>query len=353
MNNINYYHPINVLTQRGFVELKNVVPGDYVFEYGTSKLLKVIEVPQPSRELIHKVTFNDGREQYLGNCDYLYTGKTIASILSISEDTEFGVIEQYAIDYHNDVYKPLDPDAYLAGALLMYGDYEDEFINIPSYMNGINEVFSNKHSVEYGMEYLNNQNKMYFKYIGDSSNTTITWKKFFNNKNIYPITKDKSLPLIPDEYAHGSLKDRLQFIYGAVDMGYSIKLFPDGTVGIVNKSEDKLKEFQKILWSVGIVSKISYDTNIDKVYKNNYKLEIYGNYQRYPGFTYLVSNIEHILEHDNEIISYIPQFFVSIKQISLMDYNGTENAHGYIGNLILEKPKALYITDDFLPRVSV
>ena len=117
-------------------------------------------------------------------------------------------------------------------------------------------------------------------------------------------------------------------------------MFKDNTVGIVSKYEDRLKLFQKMLWSVGVLSKVTYDPLIDRKYNNNFKLEIIGEYQGYPGFTYLVDSIEHLLLKDNEIISYEPMHVLEISNISLCDQSGHNHAKGYMKNLILEKPKA-------------
>lgn len=344
MNNVKYY-PINIPTQRGIIELKDIVPGDYVFEYKSSEPIKVIDIPKPTKSKIYKVTYSDGTTQYVNDSDYIYTGTSIVPVYSVSTDTTFNDIRCYPIKYNNKVYSPLDPDPYIAGAFLIYGDYEDEFINLPSYMTGINEVFAHKYSVEYDMDHINDVSKMYFKRIGDIDNKTITWKEFFNGEDINKI--------IPNKYAYASIKDRVQFIRGVFDTGYLLKIFRDDTVGIVNKSEERLKELQKILYSLGIISKVSYDTAIDPGNNNNYKLEIGGMHHGYPGFTYLINNIEHLLKCDNELISYIPPFSISLNKISLMYDISSSDRKGYVGNLILEKPNIMYVADNFLPRISL
>ena len=63
------YHPINVLTDKGITEIKNILPGDKVFEYRTGELLEVLDVCEPKHSLIHKITYNDRRVEFIRNSD--------------------------------------------------------------------------------------------------------------------------------------------------------------------------------------------------------------------------------------------------------------------------------------------
>ena len=67
----------------------------------------------------------------------------------------------------------------------------------------------------------------------------------------------------------------------------------------------------------------------------------------------MVDNIEHLLIKDNQIINYDTPFSLSIDKIVDEDMSGHNHATGYLSNLVLEKRKALYITDNYLPRVSI
>ena len=49
---------------------------------------------------------------------------------------------------------------------------------------------------------------------------------------MYVTSKDMRLPVIPSIYAKGSIKERIQFIRGAFDIGYSKKIFPNNTIGV-------------------------------------------------------------------------------------------------------------------------
>lgn len=353
MNGINTYHPIRVLTQRGMIELKELVPGDKVIEYGSGQPLSIKRKTVPTQDLVYKVIYNDKRYQFVGSNDYIYTGINIIPVDEINENTQFKKINQYPITHINKSYEyPVYPDHYIAGAFLIYGDYSDKYLNIPLKMSGINDVFANKYCVEYCMDHLNTEGKAYFKYQGKYGDK-ITWNEFFNGEDTYEKITSLSYPVIPDMYRYAALKDRIQFIRGVFDAGYFPKLFGDDIVGIIHYDISKLKVFQEMLWSVGILSKIEYNPFVYPKSDFKYNLQVIGDYHGYPGFTYMVDNIEHLLIKDNQIINYDTPFSLSIDKIIDEDMSGHNHATGYLSNLVLEKRKALYITDNYLPRVSI
>lgn len=351
--NINNYHPINILTDRGIVELKDILPGDKVFEYKTGNLLKVIGISEPSRSLINKITYSDRRVEYIRSCDDLYTGKDIIPMLIVPKNQEFHDIKQYPVKFDHAVHNTLDPNPYIAGMFLMYGDYHDRFINLPSNMTGFNNINGFRYAVNNNLTPIKYNDKVYFKYADNSKNLRITWKQFFKDIDIYATTKDVREGTIPDEYVMTSAKDRIQFVKGIFDIGYAPNLFDDKVVGIVNKSNRKLKALQELLWSLGILSKIEYEPAIDAEHESMYKLSIIGDYDGYPGFTNMLSSIEELIDRDNKIITFTPPFKTKIANISQIDCKGNYSTSGIMGNLILEKPKALYLTSNFVPRVSV
>lgn len=339
------YYPINILTNRGVVELKNIIPGDYVYEYKTGNLLKVIGIDEPCESLITHVIYNDKRIEYVRESDSIYTGNNIIESRFINSQTKFTDITQYPIELKNRVTTLLDPDPYLAGAFLTYGIINDPYVNLPYYMTGINDVFSNKYSIEYASNSVGLDGRVYFKYINDPSGKRITWKQLFG--------EDIKLDKLFQKYLMSSIKNRTQFIRGIFDMGYSPALFRNNKIGVVCSSKTTLEMIQNILWSLGILSKVEYDDFIDPYHNNKYKLEIIDKHIGYPGFTYILENIEYLLDKDNQIISYEPQFTLKIRSNSSPHTGGFYLSYGTMGNLVLEKPKALYLTSQFLPRVSM
>jgi hypothetical protein len=343
------YYPINVLTNRGKLELKDVLPGDYVFEYKTNNLLKVIGVSDPEYSNIYRISYNDGRSQLVPCNGSIYTGSNIVSMIE-KDNSILEPISQYPICFNTKVSAPLDPIAYLAGAFLIYGDYNDKYLNLPFELYGINSVFSNHYSVNYESTPVSGSNsKVYFIYNHNHKIEKIQWNQIFIDKVIGATTGGISDIIIPDEYMKASIKERCKFIRGIFDMGYSPKLFSNNKVGVVNESHEKLLAVQEMLWSLGVLSEITCDIFAKK---NKYILTILGEYNGYPGFTYLIDHIEYLLNADNKIINHESSFNVSINDIKSNHISGNQY-QGYMSNLILEKPKALYIDGSYLPRVSL
>jgi len=113
-----------------------------------------------------------------------------------------------------------------------------------------------------------------------------------------------------------------------------------------------LKIVQRVLWSLGISSLIDYDDFIDPFHNNKYKLEVIGEKKGYPGFSYIVDNIEHLFYQDNVYRSE-EEFRLMIRPCTNSNILGFSFSKGLMGNLILEKEQAVYLGANFIPRVSV
>jgi len=343
MFSTNSYYPINILTQRGILELQDVVPGDYVYEYGTNNLLKVIGIDLPNTPtIINHIIYNDRRADSVRDQDQLYIGDGITSVMTINHrDHLFKEIKQYPVEFKSTIQKPLTPDPYLAGALLTFGALNDPHVNLPYYFSGSNELFAYKYGVDYSSDSIGLDGRVYFKFIGDPKGSRITWDQLF-----------KGNPVTPDSYVYSTIKNRQKFIRGVFDMGYSPKIFTNNRVGVICNNQEKLKIVQRVLWSLGISSLIDYDDFIDPFHNNKYKLEVIGEKKGYPGFSYIVDNIEHLFYQDNVYRSE-EEFRLMIRPCTNSNILGFSFSKGLMGNLILEKEQAVYLGANFIPRVSV
>lgn len=333
----NEYYPIKVHTQRGLIDLRHIFPGDKVIEYKTGNLLEVKKVYNHIYGKIYDVYYNDKRHSIYLDKDFILNGNNLIRIFDINKNTIFSEIKQYPIKkFNNKIRSPLNPDAYITGAFLMYGDLYDKYINLPYDMDGINSVLEYKYDVDYSINPITS-GKVYFRYKANYKDDMIDWNQFFGRYDIPKIT----------DYIYTPIKDRIQFIRGVFDTGFNKNISPY-SIAISNKSENKLIEFQKILLSVGILSKVTYDPNFDKKHHdNNFKLEVIGDYDGYPGLFYDIDNIDHNLNNDNKIILYDPKFRLMIDKLVPF------KTSGIMSNIKLEKPNALYIDENFLPRVSL
>lgn len=351
MLGLNEYIPIYVQSRRGVVSIDDINYGDTVYEYGTGRELKVIDITNREDDNIYRAEYTDGRSQIYRANDLLFTGNGIGSVAELSKRKDFPEMPLKAIElFRAPVSRPLYPDPCIAGALIIFGRYDTPYINLPLDRSGVNQLFAHKYNLDYADKL--EDNTTFYAYNGGDKSEPITWKEFFPYYDFYATSGMARSPLIPDEYTRASIIDRKKFIRGVFDIGYSPDMFPDN-VGIASTSEDRLSEVQKMLWSLGVLSKISYDPNLPLARGRNYRLDIIGEYDGYPGFFYDINNIRRHLRNDNIIKRPISDFKMKISSIGPVHHNGSYICRGYMRNIVLNKPRALYVTDNFLPRVSI
>jgi hypothetical protein len=342
--------PINILTERGIIPIEKTRAGDYVYEYNTGKRLEVKNIIDLDIDDIYEITFSDHRKSYSYFDDFVYLGnytttlkKFVRNISYVKdfgyENIRYGNIIQFPIEYEKSKIKsPLTPDPYIAGVLLIYGNYNSKHINIPNNLNIPGFLFF-KYNLEYGSVF--EENNMTFIKNKDASEKNITWEEFFPSYKFYAKSHDNNDPIIPDEYMFGSINDREQFIRGIFDIGSYLNTYKD-FVGISHSEETMLKEVQKVLWSLGILSTISYNPNYETG-NRVYHLKIEGQYENYPGLFYDINKIEKSIENR---FKYREDFKMNLKDIKW-------RCMGYITNIVLEKPNMYYITENFLPKISL
>ena len=132
---------------------------------------------------------------------------------------------------------------------------------------------------------------------------------------------------------------------GAFDIGYSKSIFPD-SISISLKDEYRLVLIQRMLCSMGILSNVYYDPTMKDKYERKYRLDIVGNYDTYPGFFYDINYINRVLINDNRKFNFERPFELRIKPIK-------KYTEGYMYNIEVNKPNAIYIDSNFLPRISL
>lgn len=351
MIGLNDYIPIHVQTTRGAVSIENILPGDIVYEYGTGKELRVTDVDPPRMDWIIEAVYNDGRTQIYRFGDSIYTGKGIKNVIDSIISEEYYPIGVHELELHNKkVSSPLYPDPYIAGALIIFGRYDSSYINLPLDRNAANQLFAHKYDLDFADKL--EDNTTFYCWNGEDKSIPITWKEFFPNYDMYVTTKQIYSPLIPDEYTRASIINRKKFIRGVFDTGYSKDMFPD-TVGIAHTCKERLEVVQNMLWSLGVLSKITYDPNLPLSRGRIYRLDVIGDYDGYPGFFYDINAIRKTLDDDNKLIRKLNPFQLRVMTMRSVSMNGATIDRGYMQNIHLEKPSALYVTDNFLPRVSV
>jgi len=347
----NNHYKIKVLTNKGIEFIDNLYPGDKLYDYRFNKYLIVEKVIPIEYKYICNVIYSDNRSQLIGLDDMIYIGDNYIMQLNDNLNWVHSNIEMREFEF-NELQNLLFPDPYTAGLLLFYGDYENKYISLPSDIVNGNSTFSYKYKVEYATILENN--KMFFAHK-NNLNERITWKEFFPNYNFYAKTHNWNDPIIPLEYQFASLNDRKQFIRAIFDVGYNSEYFPYVNT-ILHENEYILKEFQKILYSLAIPSKIyyfpTYHYSSDKypsdvIHNRKYALEIIHSKDNYPGFYYYINHIKNMINsNENEIIPFNKEYKYHIKEVNII-------GSGVIDNVILNEKNATYVTDNYLPRISL
>lgn len=351
MTGLNEYIPIHVYTQRGLVEISDIYPGDYVYEYGTSNMIEVLNIEYISDSHISEVKYNDGRSQIYQNTELFFTGKMITRLYNAFDKGKVAQIHMYPTKFNSrNITTKLFPDPYIAGALIIHGRYDTRYINLPLDRSAADQLFAHKYNLDFAD--LLEDNTTFYAWNGTDRSQAITWKEFFPNYDFFATSGKIYSPVIPNEYLFSSINDRWKFIRGVFDIGYSQDIFPD-SVGIAHWSEDRLKAVQIMLWSLGIASRITYDPDMTLARGREYRLDVIGSYDGYPGFFYDVDAIRKNIRNDHELSRQIYPFQLEVKSIGPYISNGVTINTGSMRNLLLEKSYALYITDNFLPRPSL
>lgn len=351
MYSFDQYYPVMIHTNRGLLEIRDIMPGDCVYEYGTSRQVPVERLVFEEPRYLYGVKYTDRRTQHFTELDHVYDGVKSYKIPELHDYLKhhrniryFGEIKTFPIDFGTKIQTELVPDPLVAGALLTHGDYDDPYMNLPMDREGINNHFAHR----YNLDYANciGENKVYYKFNGAPADSRITWKEFFPKYPMYLTTKCFHDELIPVEYQRASIMDRWHYVQGAFEIGFNKNMFPE-SVSITHKSERRLLEFQKMLWSLGIMSIVSYDPNLPLARGREFRLDLVGKFEGYPGFFYDVENIEHVSRNDYKPLHADRNIPFAIEGIWRMGRKGV------VGNLILAEPKIVYTAGNFTPRVSI
>lgn len=351
MLGFNDYIPTYVYTQRGIIEINKAVSGDTVIEYKTNRKLKVLDVIHTDSQNIYQVDYTDGRSEIYTENDLILDGKDIVKIIDILTKTKFNEIDQFPVEFKfRNIVPKLDPDPNVAGALIIHGNYDTPYLNLPVRRSGVDQLLSHKYHLDFCD--MTDPELSFYAFNGADEKDRITWKEFFPNYDFYVTSRRTISPLIPVEYTQGSIIDRRKFIRGVFDIGYYPEFFPT-TIGISNAVYGRLGEIQKMLWSLGISSLISHDPYLLSKTGMEYRLDVMLPCESTPGFFYHIYNLLSCFPISNRCNVELNRSAFRIKSIGKVCTCGCTIERGFMTNLVLEKPNALYMTENFIPRISV
>ena len=373
---------IVVQTKRGNIPLSDVVVGDVVYQYNSGAEHEVLDIVNETGP-IYRARFNDRRIMF-------YTYGEIPFIRNMTPNNA-------PLHYGTGVVNPLPVDPYITGAFLTYGDRTDPYMNLPYDISTITKHLGIVHQLEYANE-LPENGRRYYRFKGTEEK--IRWNQFFPNldglQNIADATmsldqttlpssggtvnamininffgRNESKNFIPLDYRRARISDRIKLVRGIFEMGYDKKRFPDDAA-ICHENLKVLREVQKILWSLGIMSNIEYNdelaetiqpfidvktptissdggsVKIDIEFRQPttrlYELYVVGKSSTKAGLYYNVESIENMLDNKFRSLKYIK---FQLKIVSIREYSETT-----MRRLVFEKPNVSYLTDNFLPKIS-
>ena len=328
-----------VLTNRGIINADQVIVGDYLYEYGTSKMLEIRYIEQRRNERLYDVRYSDGRIEKLGESSKIYFAEGIHDIWKMEgKSTIYVPMERYVVDFGK-LIPPLHPDSYSAGALLCYGDVNDIYISLPwDKTKAIDNILYNN-----GWDiYAEAADVIYFQKQGSSNK--LRWEDTFTRgvapMDLYMADHAADSPIIPDEYRANTPEERIKFIRGVFDTGYSKDVTPDTLSILLN--DNRIYIVQRMLWSLGIMS------YIDTI-KDSMQLNIIGPEKDYAAFFYDVENRARMINTDYTVYKCDPRFELHLESVLRSLFHHDETCYYFE----TEKPQAIYYSDKYLPRVSL
>ena len=355
---------MKIITEEGNIPLMNLTAGMKVYEYYNCHLHEIVGFKEGVEKIV-EVTFNDGRVCYYTESEF----EILKDAFSYKHDIMF-YGEKYDL-------ASLNPDPYVAGAFLFWGDTTDEYLNLPFSCTSLeNQLYS-----QYGLQYanvLNETGKVYFKRKGDHSDTKLKWEDIFPNHMDHIRNNMKDDNVFPIVYERCWIADRFKLIRGIFDVAYNKKETPED-ISVKSKSAKKMEYLQFLLLSAGLTSDILHNsergpatipTNIQlSVSEMDYTagtvnialdikeeedvpvdpyhyLFLLGKNSMYPGLFYNIETMENMIDNyfregEKKYIRF--RFEISKVRELPAEFNRVP---------ILDKEKVCYLTDDFLPKFS-
>ena len=342
----NVLFPRSVLTSKGYQYEKNVFIGDKLYDYFTGEFLPIIDIKYQQVGQMYSVIYSDSRIEYYDENEWvLFNNDAVHPYELIDRKMPSKTIGMYPIEYDFGIQRPLYPDPYVAGALFMFGDYEDPYINIketnlifPS--NEFISMLSYKYNIGYSGNTIN-----HFSRNGED----ITWEEFFSNYTFYASSQKIYDPIIPYEYQFAKKNDRIQFVRAIFDIGYNKSVTTD-RASVNHWNYGRLELLQKILWSLGVPSIIRERGEKEKDFYK-WRLEILGKKRNYPGLFYNIDNIEDMIALDYNVLNTDPNFKLKIEEVNKVDLMG-RNDDVIIPIFYTDRPHCVYLSSQYLPRIT-
>lgn len=311
-----------VMTTSGPKNISSITPYvDELIEYKTNRSLKVLNIKCEELK-IFKITYANGIEQIVPSKYPIHNKKYVVPL--------------YPVQFNKSI-KKLEPDPYVVGGLLTYGDFNDIYMNLPEVNNKFNTYLLNKYYIqEAGIDH---KDKIYYRHtLNDFYDEYVTWKEFLGDLKSKLIHKNMNYPdIFPNEYIYSDIRDRYHLLSGAFDLGYDREFF-DNRTGIKCKNKHRIKAIQYILRSIGIPSEISYYNGLYILYLTD---EDFDNSR----IGYDIENMLHQLSNKDLNNPRITE----LDNVTNVEY--IDNRMTFVP--VIEEEDVLYLDQLFLPVRSI
>ena len=232
-----------MITERGNIPILDIKAGDRIYEYYNCRI-HTIEAVDEIEEELYRVDFSDGRVCW-------YDTAELDELLKTFHFTQKEVYYGEKFDLNI-----LDPDPYLAGPMLLFGDFNDEEVAIPASIASIQPGFydSNvKLANVHLRSHLSSDGKNYhYSRMDDPNDTNLKWADLFKK---YPSFNRDEGNIFPIEYERAWIKDRIRMIQGIFEFATNVKKYKD-SITIEFNDKDRLEYLQNLLLGLGVKSVI-------------------------------------------------------------------------------------------------
>lgn len=310
---------LSVLTNRGILDIGDILPGDYVYNSFDGHPMLVKEIHLLPLGSIYRVNYSDKRimlyhdsQSIIYDTYHHYKNNTV-SINYTSPDllmTHTNIsshIEQYQIDLSdnsNNIFNLDIIDEYIIGPLLMYGDINDIYVNLPKKLfNNIDEEYIDS-SCKYITGAIIYDDKVYFR--SSYHTTRLCWYDLLNSAIYANIRKNNSITDILSSYLYTSVSTRSRLVKSIIKTGiYKIDEYSKNVIIHISPNITLTQIFRNIMISLGINAEyvfiINGNLNLLSIKFRNSKEFIYycmngyifeTPYSNYKGFTSIKSIIK-------------------------------------------------------------
>lgn len=271
-------------TPDGNKELRDIRPGDYVFDR-KGKPTKVLGVYPQGKIDNYRVVFNDGRVAYCNN-EHIwscYTSKKNLKNFTVQEmldkglrlkdgNYRFRIPLNKSVDYPK---KQLEIDPYVIGTFLGNGCCLEEKLTISSADEElVQEIAKLINAKSYERNHENNyswaftykdEDKRIYTMNPALESRFIRTKAFFRK---YPEMLSYALDKkIPDDYLYSSKEQRLALLQGLLDTDGTIDK-EKGRIRFSTTSFQLKEDVKMLVWSLGFLCSESVDSRIGGHHKN-------------------------------------------------------------------------------------